>query len=196
MAVLPANAAGLVATERHIATVGGASIDTDEARAQPAGDGQGALQRTRHDVAGQPVEAVVGDADGVLLVLEPNDSEDRAEYLFPSDRHGVVDVDEQRGLDPESLVPTRGCVGAANEERGAFVDAFLDVAEDALPLRGRDHRAAERSGLLRTADGDGFVHPLEDLDTLVIPRPREQQPRRNGTALASVHAGRDADHAG
>src|SRR5215470_18176003 len=196
MAVLAADAARRVAAKRHVGAVRCAAVDADEAGAQPAGDRQRALQRTRHDVAGEPVGAGVRDPDRVRFVLERDDGEHRTEDLLLGDRHVVVDVDEQRGLDPEPLVAAGGRVGAADEELGTLVDALLDVAEDALALFGRDHGAAQRPRILRIADGDGVVHSLEDPYSLAVARPREQQPGRNGAALASVHAGRDPDQTG
>ena len=42
---------------------------------------------------------------------------------------------------------------------------------------------------------DALVDSLEDLDALVVPRPRQQHPGGVGAALAGVHARRDAHHA-
>src|SRR5262245_49571141 len=159
-AVLAPDAARLVAAERYVGAVGCGAVEADEARAQPARDRHCAIQRARHDVAGEPVDAVIGDLDRVLLVLVRDHHEDGTEDLLLRDRHGVVDVDEQRRLDPEARVAPGRRVGAADEQLGALVDALLDVAEDAPSLLGRDHRAAQRAGLLRITRDDAAVDRL------------------------------------
>src|SRR5262245_37594410 len=115
-AVLAADAARLVAAERHVGAVRGGAVEADEARAQPAGNGDGPVERARHHVAGEPVDAVVGDPDRVLLVVERDHHEDGAEDLLLRDRHGVVDVDEQGRPDPEAPVASGGCVGSPDEQ--------------------------------------------------------------------------------
>src|SRR5580704_608582 len=69
-AVLASDTALLVPAEGHVGEVAGTTVQTDEPGPQFPGHGEGPLQRAGHDVAGQPVEAVVGDAQGVRLVLE------------------------------------------------------------------------------------------------------------------------------
>jgi ParB family chromosome partitioning protein len=157
----------------------------------PSGDGHGALERSRHHVAGEPVQAVVRDPERVLLVIVGDDGEHRTEDLLLRDRHAARDVDEQGGLDPETLVASRRRIRAADEKLGALVDALLDVGEDARALPGRDHRTAQRARLLRITGGDVRVDTVENRHALVVARPREQHPRRDGAALAGVHTRRD-----
>src|SRR5436305_1994960 len=85
-AVLPPDAALLVAAERHVRAVGAAAVDVDRAGADPLGHGERAVERCGEDAAGQAVVAVVGDPDCVVVVLERDDDEDGAEDLLLRDR--------------------------------------------------------------------------------------------------------------
>jgi hypothetical protein len=133
-AVLPADAAVLVAAEGHVGAVGRAAVDAHEAGLDPTSHGQRMLQRARHHVAGQTVGAVVGDPDRVFLVVERDDAQHRAEDLLLGDGHLVVDVDEKRWPDVISLVETGRAHRARRPARGALVDALLDVARHPLEL--------------------------------------------------------------
>ena len=116
----------------------------------------GALQVARGDHPGQPVGAVVGDADGVVVVLERDHHEHRPEDLLLGDGHAVVDVGEQRGLDVEP----GGQVGrhaAAADEAGALLLALVDVAEHSLLLLLRHERAHE----VRRVGGVAVAHARE-----------------------------------
>src|SRR6202035_5684956 len=89
--------AGLfVATERRGAVVG-LALQVDVAGAQLASDLAGALDGIGGDVTGETVGRVVGDPDGVFLVLGAEDGEHGAEDLFTGDGHVVGDVGEDGG---------------------------------------------------------------------------------------------------
>ena len=94
------------------------------------------------------------------------------------DRHRVVDVGEQRGLDEPALVEVRRAAAADHEAR-ALRDALLDVAEHAGALLLADLRALDVAGVGRVAVGD-VAEP---------PRPRSRCPRRSATAAASGAVG-------
>src|SRR5205807_5236609 len=130
-AVLPADAAVLVAAEWHVGADGHPAVDGDEAGPDAAGDGERALERSRRDHAGEPVLALVGNANRVVVVLERDDGEDWAEDLLLSDRHRVVDVDEHRGLDVPALREIGGAA-AAEGERRPLGFALLDVAQNSV----------------------------------------------------------------
>src|SRR3989442_8332331 len=136
-AVLAADAAVLVAAERHVGAEGHPAVDGDEAGPYAAGDGERALDRSRRDHAGEPVLALVGDANGVVVVLERYDDEDRAEDLLLGDRHRVVDVDEHRGLDVPALRKIGGAA-APQSERRPPPPSPLHVAQDPVALLLRD----------------------------------------------------------
>ncbi len=155
-AVLAADAAGLVAAERRVGAVAGGAVDAEESGAQASGDGQPVFDRAGHHVARQPVRAVVRDPHRIVLVRVRDDGKHRTEDLLLRDGHRVVDVDEKRWLDEETLVESVGLLGPADHQPRALVDALLDVAADAAALLVRDHRTAERAGVLRIAAAPDF----------------------------------------
>src|SRR5438270_3911148 len=103
-AALPPHARLLVAAERGVGAVPDATIQRQRARPDAVGDPLGPLHVARGDRPRKAVDAVVGDRNGVVLVVVADDAEDRAEDLLPGDPHGVVNVSEQRGLDEEAAV--------------------------------------------------------------------------------------------
>src|SRR5437764_6917308 len=188
--VLAADAAVLVAAERHVGTDGHPAVDGDEAGPDAAGDGERALERSRRDHAGEPVLALVGDADGIVVVLEGDDDEDRAEDLLLGDRHRVVDVDEHRGLDVPALRKIGGAAAAEGERRPLGL-ALLDVAQDPVALLLGDQRAHHHVRALWVTIG-GHAHVLLQLgDALVVAGTGKEHPRRDGTALPGVEADRE-----
>src|SRR5277367_5162605 len=178
--VLPAHTAVLVSAEWRVGAVGCAAVDAHEAGLDPTGYRQRMLQGARHDVAGQAVRAVVGNPDRVFLVVERDHAQHRAEDLLLGDGHLVVDIGEKRWPDEISLVETGGCIGSADQRRGTFFHTLPDVARHPLELPFRYQRTAQRPGILRVAARDVLVDVLEDLDTLVVTGPRQQQPGRVG----------------
>ena len=196
-AVLAADAAVLVAAEGQVGAVRGAAVDAEATGADALGHGERVLDRAGEHATGQAVLAVVGDAHRVVLVVERDDHEDRAEDLLLGDRHGVVDVGEQRRLDPPALGElVAGGPSSADGQRGALGLPLLDVAEDAVALLGRDHRAHDHVGSLRVAVGHGGEHALEHLDALLVARAGQQHPGLDGAALAGVEAGAHAHQRG
>src|SRR5688572_22828933 len=93
-AALPADPGALVATEGGVGAVPLATVDGEGAGADPAGYGPGPVQVTGGDRPGQPVVGVVGDAHGVVVVLERDHHQHRAEDLLTGDGHVVGDVGE------------------------------------------------------------------------------------------------------
>ena len=69
----------------------------------------------REDAAGQPVVAVVGDPDRVLLVVVRDHDDDGAEDLLLRDGHVVADVRQQRRLDEPALGQVLGDLAAGGE---------------------------------------------------------------------------------
>ena len=77
------------------------------AGADAAGDGLGPVEVAGRDRTAEPVGGVVGDAHGIVVVVEADHHQHRAEDLLAGDGHGVVDVGEQRRLDEEALGKVR-----------------------------------------------------------------------------------------
>ena len=76
----------------------------------------------------EPVWTVVGDAHGVVIVLEGDDHQHRAEDLLLGDGHRVVHVGEQGGLDVVALVGRWAGRPPPTTTRGPLGLPLLDVA--------------------------------------------------------------------
>src|SRR5689334_22667545 len=100
----------LVAAERRGAVVGHA-LQVDVAGANLAGDVASALDRPSRDVTGKTIRRVVGDLDGVGLVLGADDGQHRSKNFLLRDRHVVGDVGEVGRTDIEALVEAFGPAG-------------------------------------------------------------------------------------
>ena len=102
-----------------------------------------------------------------------------AEDLLLRNRHRVVDVDEQRRLARSS--PGRDLPGGSSptdEERRAFVDPGLDVAEHAVALLRGDERAHNASGRCGSPNGTCRTAPQG-----------ARRLRRSATAGSSMRVG-------
>src|SRR6202044_2354950 len=190
------DAAALVAAERQIGRNAHAAVDRHRAGAYPARDAHRALFVGRDDHAAQPVLAVVGDADGVLVILVRDDGEHRPEYLLASDSHVVGDIDETGRLH-EKAAALIGTNMAAGEEPRSFLLAELDVAHHAIQLTLGDDRPHYLRGIVETPPLGGVsgVAFLQCCNRLLIPLARYQEARRDGAALAGVktdHGAHDA----
>ena len=92
----------------------------------------GALAEARN-TAGKPIFAIVGDADGLLVVLVAYDRHDRSEDLLLRDPHLVVDVVEKRGPVVVALAHA-GRALPARDELGALLLPEADVLLDGIAL--------------------------------------------------------------
>src|SRR5262249_8987729 len=140
LAPLAAVAGLLVAAERRTAVVRHA-LQVDVSGAKLARDLAGALDAAGRDVTGKTGRRVVGDLDGVGLVLGADNGQHRSKNFLLRDRHFVGDVGEDGRADIEALVDALRQTGAAGDEGGAFVDALLDQRLDLVPLHAVDDRA-------------------------------------------------------
>jgi hypothetical protein len=118
--------------------VGDVAVDADRAGADPLGDGGAAFGVGGPDRAAEAEVRVVGDADGVDVVVR-DEGQDGAEDLLLGDDGTVVDVGEDRRLDEPAPVQAFGAA-ATGGEAGAFALAIGDVRLHALALAGGGHR--------------------------------------------------------
>ena len=169
--------------------VEGTTVDLDLAAADAAGDGLGPLGIARPDAGRQAVDGVVGDADGVVLVLVGNDREDGPEDLLLGDRHVVAHVGEHRRPHEVALVEAIGCFGPTGEELGSFVDALLDVAAHPLALGLRYERAETGVGVERIARRVRLGRLHGDLLSFCEARTRDEHARQRAARLAGVEEG-------
>src|SRR5882757_9779999 len=72
-AALPADTTVLVAPEGRVGAVEHPAVDAERARSNAARDVHASLHRPRYDRAREAVGAVVGDADGLVVVVERKD---------------------------------------------------------------------------------------------------------------------------
>src|SRR5438309_4880913 len=128
---LAADAALLEAAEGGVEEVD-AVVDPHHPGADALGqlDPPGRVAREHH--AAEAVGRIVGDADGLVLVLEGNDRDHRPENLLLRDadivRHGAEDGGLEEVAAPEVLR-----AAAAVGEHGALLLPRLDVLLDLLP---------------------------------------------------------------
>src|SRR5690606_10838820 len=180
----------LVAAERGCRIERMVRVDPDGPRLQSAGDAVRALHVPRPDPGGEPVDRLVGERNGLLLITERHRHQDGAEDLFLRDRRTGIDALEDRRLDPVTLflALVERALAAQRDVRTVRA-AALDVAEDPLELLARDQRPVaplrvERIARLQRA---GTLHEL--LDDLVVHRLVHQQPRARRARLPRVVGG-------
>src|SRR5207247_1411191 len=100
---------------------------------------------------GQPIRGIVRDADRLVLRVERDHRDDRAEDLLAGDPPRVVDVGEHAG--PEEEAGAMRNVTTRHDLR-ALLHADLDVVERRLPLPVADERTHLGRFLQRRADTD------------------------------------------
>src|SRR6185436_3801115 len=121
--------------------------------------------------AGQAVVAGVGDAHGVVDVVERDHGEHRPEDLLLGDAHLVVHVGEDGGLHVPALLHGGGAAVAADDDPGALLLAEGDVLLDPLLLALGDERADLGGGVVGIAHGHAADRLGQRLDDLVVARP-------------------------
>ncbi len=193
-ATLAADARLLEAAERH-AEVGAERVVPDGARAQLPGDLAGPVDVVGEDGGVQPVDRVVGELDGVVLVVGGDHAEHGPEDLLLRDRRVVVDVGEHGGLDVVAALEVRGAA-AAGDQRGALVDALGDVALDTVALAAHGERAHLGLRVEGVADPDLRERAGQRLDELVVAGPADDEPGQRRAHLAAEEALGAGDGAG
>src|SRR3954471_14110435 len=143
LAELAAVAGLLVAAERS-QRVEAAAVDLDLAGADLAGDLLGPLRIAGPHAAGEAIDRVVGDLDGLFLGVVGNDREDGTEDLLLLNGHPGAHLGEHGRPHEVALVKTFGRLGAAGKQLGALLDPLVDVVAYALALRRRHQRTKPR----------------------------------------------------
>ena len=127
-------------------------VDADVAAAQPGGQGPGAARVGAEDVVVEAVRGAVGDPHRLLLVVEGQGDDDRAEQLLAGHGHAGVDVGDERRRDVEA---GRRSGGACHRPRRCGRPARRAPAMYAST---RSRWAAEISG----PDDRGVIHRVPD----------------------------------
>ena len=122
--ILPTEPALLVAAERHSAGEDAVVVHPDGSGPQPSDHAVRPADVLRPDAGGQAVGRVVGDPDGLVLALEPQQADDGAEDLLAGKATRVVDVSEDGRLHEE---PRPGPAPAARQQRQPLFPAELEV---------------------------------------------------------------------
>mmetsp|Transcript_12837 Transcript_12837/g.40721 ORF Transcript_12837/g.40721 Transcript_12837/m.40721 type:complete len:352 (+) Transcript_12837:325-1380(+) len=105
-------------------------------------EGEGSVLVRRVDGGGQAVVGVVDECEGLVVVADSLDGDDRAEALVSGDVHVVVDVDEDRRRE----VAGRGGGVETGELRGAASERVVDLPTQEGGLRGEAEGADECVG--------------------------------------------------
>ena len=150
-AELAADARALVAAERG-APLHGEPVDGVGAGADAAGDVDAVVDVGRPHRARQAVVAVVGDADGVGLVVVGDDRQHRTEDLLLGDASSCCRRRRRSSARRTSRVSRPAGPAATGGDAGAFGRALGDVALDPIALALGDQRADGALHVGRVAD--------------------------------------------
>src|SRR6185369_5809892 len=169
------------------------AVDGDRAGPDPQRQGVRAAEITGPQGRRQCVAAVVGNGDGLLVVVEGDDRADGAEDLLPGDGHRVGRVREQRRLDEVAAA-----VGApaSGDDAGALVATDRDVAADAFELFGVDQGAHGGTRFERVADHDLRSAVDQAVDEFVVDLAGDEDPAAGSAHLPLVGEDPDRDAIG
>ena len=158
-------------------------IEPDHAGLQRIGHPQRAAHVAGPDIAGQAILHAIGDLDRVVLVLEGDHGQERAEHFLLRHPHFRMRAGDQRRL---HVMSAAGAVMrlAADRNGGAVLLRDVEIAADFGEMPLMDQRPDFGGGIERMPDLQG-LHPRGQLldefsgDTLL-----DQEPARRGAALA------------
>ena len=183
---LVAAEAGLLEAAERDRDVGGVErVDPDDPGPDRARQAVGAVDVARPDPGREAVRGVVGDRQGIGLVLELGHGQDRPEDLFPSHTPGIVHAVEDRRLDEEAAGLLANAF-AAGHDPGAFLATEVDVVQHPGQLAVVDHGAQPRRGIERLARGDRPAEVSDPLDQLLADAAVHDEPRARIARLARV----------
>src|SRR5262249_38604050 len=140
-------------------------VDPDHPRLDRARDAMAARGVARPDGREEAVADVIRDPDRVLLVLERDSRDDRAEDLLLGDGHRAVDSGEHgREIEGARAVPRL----PACDDLRSLLTALLDEAVHAVAMRGGDEGADLRLGVERIPDVESLRRLCEARDEVVV----------------------------
>ena len=187
VAELAADAGLLVAAPLGLGDVRVVVVDPHRAHAQPGRDALALAGVAGPHRTGESVDAVVGDADRVVLAGEGLDREHRPERLVLGDAHVAGAVVEHGGQVVEA-VGELGVVRplAAAAQLGALGQAGRHVGLDLVAVRGTGEWAGLGLLVERAAEADALGPLDEVVDEPVVQRLLDHQPRAGRADLAGV----------
>ena len=127
----------LLPSERRLRAHGGVDVDPDLTRVDPAGDPQAAGDVVGPDRAGKSVRRVVDHPHQLILVVEAEDAEHRAEDLLPRDAHVRRHAGEHYRAQEVAGALQRF---VTTDHGGALVQTSLDILAHPRLLPGGDQR--------------------------------------------------------
>lgn len=166
------------------------AVDPDCSSVERVGEPDGGAQALGVDGGREAVWRIVGELQGLLLVLELCNRADGPKDFFPHDLHVGSHVGEDGRLDEVALVSV---TAAARENRGALCLAQVDIAHDALILQIADEGALEGFLQERVPDLVLLCPLLERLDKLVVNTLLHQNPAARAADLAVVEVDSKVD---
>src|SRR3954452_23953213 len=149
----------------------------------------------RPDAGREAIRRVVGDPDGVGLVLELRHSQDRADDLLAGDPPIVVDAVEDRRRDVAAAGFGTDAL-TTRDDACALALAQLDIVEHLVQLPSVAHRAEARAGVEWVDRGDTAAHLGDALDELLANGTMDDEPRARVTRLPAVVEDPPADTLG
>ena len=169
----------LHAAERRGVADGGVAVDRQRSGLDRAGDPQGTSEVPGPQRAGQAVLRVVGEPDGIGLVLERNDDDHGTEDLLAVGAVAGVHRGKHGWREPESRTlrrtPSEGDGSVVGHER------CHDVT-----LSGRDERSHLRRRQRRVTDADALHGGLQQLEEPVVHRGLDEDPGPGAAVLTGV----------
>ena len=187
---LPADPGLLVAPERPLGVDQVVVVDPHRSGAHPGGNGLGTLQIPRLHTAGQSVDRVVGDGDGLVVGGERDHAQHRAENLLLGDAGRVGHAGEDGGPVEAVGIEPVGEIGGlvtSNERLAHLFTTERHVALHGLDLTGVDQRAEVRGHVQRVAQGDLGGAFDQQVDELVVDGGVHQRPGARLAHLATMH---------
>ncbi len=168
LAKLTADTALLNTTKGNTGIAVLATVDPDHTGLDLLGDAVGRLQVLSEDSRAKTVGGVVGHGNSLLLSLEADNNDNRAEDLLTEDAHLRSDLSEDGRGDEETLaVSINGDGLATSSNSGALILTNLNVLEDTVVLDSGDLRTLEGvltplvANLANSVDGvDELLHEL------------------------------------
>ena len=188
-AELSAVTALLDASERQARVGRDDRVDEQRAGLDLPADGESMLLVSRPDAGAESVRRQVGQAYGVLVVVEADDGGCRAEGLLRHDRHVGGDVDEHgRGIPGRAVLE-----GPSTHQRTCTrLDGGFDLLVEAFGEVGAGEWADPGGGVRRVTHREGRDRVGETATELIDHGPVDDEPLSGQAALATVEeAGRD-----
>src|ERR1700761_928852 len=195
-AELAANSRLPVATKGRY-RIEGTPVDDHAPGSHPPRHGHGPIAVLTPHRTGQPVAAVVGDGDGVVIVPVRDEADHRAKDFFLRDLQLRPHTAEDGGLEEVPVIQSIGSVRAASDDPRSVGYRSLDVASHPVALGGGNERAHVGGRVQREADPYRPGRLPGGSFRLVEVALRDEHPGQGGAILPTVADGlpnRGSDH--